>query len=172
MLGGEWDFFTESFNQKSFNEVMGCHISFVQDNHSRSAKGVLRELHHHIQQPHCRLVRCIGSTVSGVVVDIRRYSPTFGRWVGVEPSGEGYLHVWIPPGFAHGFLELSGSADFFCKTTDYYASAHERWICWNNSELDIRWPVIDREDMLFGKDSARASFDVADYFSLYRAQAL
>lgn len=165
IFGDARGFFTESFNQKFFDEVMGRRISFVQDNHSRSAKGVLRGLHYQVQQPQGKLVRCIRGAVFDVAVDIRRSSPTFSKWVGMELSGENHQQAWIPPGFAHGFLVLSESADFLYKTTDYYAPSHERCIRWDDLELDIRWPCLDQEYLISDKDSAGSTFAAADCFS-------
>lgn len=165
VFGDTRGFFTESFNQKFFNEVLGRHISFVQDNHSRSMKGVLRGLHYQVEQPQGKLVRCVNGTVFDVAVDIRRSSPTFGKWVGMELSGENHQQAWIPPGFAHGFLVLSESADFLYKTTDYYAPVHERCIRWDAPELDIRWPSLDQEYLISNKDRAGKNFSAAECYS-------
>ena len=132
VFGDARGFFLESFNQKAFDEAIGRHVDFVQDNHSRSAKGVLRGLHYQIQQPQGKLVRVVRGAVFDVAVDIRKSSPTFGHWVGVELSEENHKQLWVPEGFAHGFLVLSESADFLYKTTDYYAPAHERAIRWDD----------------------------------------
>jgi dTDP-4-dehydrorhamnose 3,5-epimerase len=140
VFGDSRGFFYESFNQKSFNEATGTNFQFVQDNHSRSSKGVLRGLHYQIQQPQGKLVRVISGAVLDVAVDIRRTSPTFGRWVAVELSAENCKQMWVPPGFAHGYLVLSDSADFLYKTTDYYAPQHERCIAWNDKDIGIEWP--------------------------------
>lgn len=141
VFGDERGFFFESFNQKAFNEATGLDVNFVQDNHSRSAKGVLRGLHYQVQQPQGKLVRVVRGAVFDVAVDIRQGSPTFGKWVGVELSEENHKQLWVPPGFAHGFLVLSDSAEFLYKTTDYYAPQHERSIAWNDSAIGIAWPI-------------------------------
>lgn len=141
VFGDARGFFYESFNQKAFNEATGTNHQFVQDNHSRSAKGVLRGLHYQIQQPQGKLVRVVRGAVFDVAVDIRKSSPTFGKWVGVELSEENHKQLWVPPGFAHGFMVISDYADFLYKTTDYYAPEHERCIAWNDSSLKIEWPI-------------------------------
>lgn len=140
VFGDERGFFYESFNQKAFNEATGTNHQFVQDNHSRSRKGVLRGLHYQIQQPQGKLVRAMRGAVFDVAVDIRKNSPTFGKWVGVELSENNCRQLWMPPGFAHGFLVISDSADFLYKTTDYYAPVHERCIAWNDPTICIQWP--------------------------------
>ena len=132
VFGDSRGFFFESFNQKAFNDATGLNETFVQDNHSRSVKGVLRGLHYQIEQPQGKLVRVTRGAVYDVAVDIRKSSPTFGKWVGVELSEENYKQLWVPAGFAHGFLVLSETADFLYKTTQYYAPAHERCIIWND----------------------------------------
>ena len=142
VFGDERGFFFESFNQKAFNEATGTDDQFVQDNHSRSAKGVLRGLHY--QLPPCaqgKLVRVVRGAVFDVAVDIRKGSPTFGQWVGVELSEDNHKQLWVPPGFAHGFVVLSDSADFLYKTTDYYAPEHERCLAWNDPAIGIDWPL-------------------------------
>jgi len=141
VFGDARGFFFESFNQKAFNEATGTNHQFVQDNHSRSAKGVLRGLHYQIQQPQGKLVRVVRGAVFDVAVDVRRSSPTFGQWVGVELSEDNHKQLWVPPGFAHGFLVLSDSADFLYKTTDYYAADHERSILWNDPSIAVCWPL-------------------------------
>ena len=141
VFGDARGFFFESFNQKAFNEATGTQHEFVQDNHSRSAKGVLRGLHYQIQQPQGKLVRVARGRVWDVTVDIRKSSPTFGQWVGAELSEDNQHQLWVPPGFAHGFVVLSESADFLYKTTDYYAPEHERCIAWNDPQLAIAWPI-------------------------------
>ena len=143
--------FYESFNQKAFNEAVGLNVAFVQDNHSRSEKGVLRGLHYQIRQAQGKLVRVIKGAVFDVAVDIRKSSPTFGRWVGEELSEENRRQVWIPAGFAHGFLVLTDSAEFLYKTTDYYAPEYERSLLWNDPALGIKWP-IENEPQLSEKD--------------------
>ena len=141
VFGDERGFFFESFNQRRFLELTGLAVDFVQDNHSRSAKNVLRGLHYQIQQPQGKLVRVVQGTVFDVAVDIRRSSPTFGKHVGVELSSDNKRMVWIPPGFAHGFVVLSDSAEFLYKTTDYWAPEFERSIAWNDSAIGIDWPI-------------------------------
>lgn len=141
VFGDARGFFYESFNQKAFNEATGLNLNFVQDNHSRSTKGVLRGLHYQIEQPQGKLVRVVRGAVFDVAVDIRKGSATFGQWVGMELSEENHKQLWIPAGFAHGFLVTSDSAEFFYKTTDYYAPEHERCIAWNDPVLGIQWPL-------------------------------
>lgn len=141
VFGDARGFFFESFNQKAFNEATGTNHAFVQDNHSRSSQGVLRGLHYQIQQPQGKLVRVARGRVWDVAVDIRKSSPTFGQWVGAELSEDNQHQLWVPPGFAHGFVVLSESADFLYKTTDYYAPEHERCIAWNDPQLAIAWPI-------------------------------
>ena len=143
VFGDARGFFYESFNQKAFNEATGLDCQFVQDNHSRSAKGVLRGLHYQIQQPQGKLVRVVRGSVFDVAVDIRKNSPTFGQWVGVELSEDNHRQLWVPPGFAHGFLVTSDSADFLYKTTDYYASEYERCIVWNDPIVAVTWPTTE-----------------------------
>ncbi|MDO8772761.1 MAG: dTDP-4-dehydrorhamnose 3,5-epimerase [Burkholderiaceae bacterium] len=145
VFGDARGFFYESFNQKAFNEATGTDYQFVQDNHSRSVKGVLRGLHYQIQQPQGKLVRVVRGAVFDVAVDIRKGSPTFGKWVGVELSEENHRQLWVPPGFAHGFLVLSESADFLYKTTDYCAPEYERCIAWNDTDIGIEWPFIQNK---------------------------
>jgi dTDP-4-dehydrorhamnose 3,5-epimerase len=140
VFGDARGFFYESWNERAFREATGVDASFVQDNHSRSAHGVLRGLHYQVQQPQGKLVRVVRGAVFDVAVDLRRSSPTFGRWVGVELGEENHRQMWVPPGFAHGFLVLSESADFLYKTTDYYAPRHERCVAWNDPAIAIAWP--------------------------------
>ncbi len=152
VFGDERGFFFESFNQKAFNEATGLDVSFVQDNHSRSAKGVLRGLHYQVQQPQGKLVRVVRGAVFDVAADIRKGSPTFGKWVGVELTENNHRQLWVPPGFAHGFLVTSESADFLYKTTDYYAPQYECCIAWNDRELNISWPDAGTLPSLSTKD--------------------
>lgn len=140
VFGDDRGFFFESFSQARFDEVVGRSVKFVQDNHSKSSKNVLRGLHYQIQQPQGKLVRVTQGTVLDVAVDIRKSSPTFGQHVAVELSDENKRQLWIPEGFAHGFLVLSDTAEFLYKTTDYYAPAHERSIIWNDPTIAIQWP--------------------------------
>ena len=153
VFGDTRGFFLESFNQRAFAQATGLNLNFVQDNHSRSQRGVLRGLHYQIEQAQGKLVRVVRGAVFDVAVDIRRDSPSFGRWVGHELSEQNQRQLWIPPGFAHGFLVLSDSADFLYKTTQYYAPAHERCIRWNDGQIAIKWP-IEGIPILSGKDAA------------------
>lgn len=163
VFGDARGFFFESFNQKTFNEATGTNHPFVQDNHSRSSQGVLRGLHYQIQQPQGKLVRVARGKVWDVAVDIRKSSPTFGQWVGAELSEDNQHQLWVPPGFAHGFVVLSESADFLYKTTDYYAPEHERCIAWNDPQLAIRWPY-EGEPRLSAKDAQGLTLAVAEVF--------
>lgn len=151
VFGDARGFFYESFNQQAFDDATGGRYRFVQDNHSRSSQGVLRGLHYQVEQPQGKLVRVARGAVFDVAVDIRKSSPTFGRWVGVELSEDNHRQLWVPPGFAHGFLVLSETADFLYKTTDYYAPAHERCIAWNDPAIGIDWPTA-AEPRLSSKD--------------------
>ena len=155
VFGDERGFFMESFNERAFREATGRDGPFVQDNHSRSARGVLRGLHYQLP-PHAqgKLVRVVNGTVFDVAVDVRRSSPTFGRWVGVELSAGNHRQLWIPPGFAHGFLVLSESADFLYKTTDYYAPETEGAVRWDDPALGIEWPEAGVAPQLSAKDQA------------------
>lgn len=164
VFGDERGFFYESFNQKMFDEAIGGHVDFVQDNHSRSAKGVLRGLHYQIQQTQGKLVRAVRGTVFDVAVDIRKSSPTFGQWVGVELSETNHKQLWVPAGFAHAFLVLSEFAEFLYKTTDYYAPAHERCIAWNDNTLQIEWPHVGVAPILSAKDMQGVKLADAEVF--------
>ena len=141
VFGDARGFFYESFNQYAFKQATGLKLNFVQDNHSRSTKGVLRGLHYQIQQPQGKLVRVVRGSVFDVAVDIRKASPTFGQWVGMELSEENHKQLWIPAGFAHGFMVTSDCAEFLYKTTDYYAPEHERCIAWDDPAIGIKWPL-------------------------------
>lgn len=154
VFGDARGFFLESFNQRAFNEATGLNEVFVQDNHSRSAQGVLRGLHFQVQQPQGKLVRVVRGAVFDVAVDIRPGSPTRGQWVGVELSEDNHRQLWVPAGLAHGFLVVSESADFLYKTTDYYAPQHERCIAWNDPDIGIAWPDIGVAPKLSAKDQA------------------
>ena len=158
ILGDDRGFFFESFNQRDFNQATGLDLYFVQDNHSRSACNVLRGLHYQITQPQGKLVRVTVGEVFDVAVDIRRNSPTFGKWAGELLSASNKRQLWVPPGLAHGFLVLSESADFLYKTTDYYAPEHERCIAWNDPTLAIDWPLHGVAPLLSGKDAAGKAF--------------
>lgn len=164
VFGDARGFFMESFNQRTFEEVVGGSVQFVQDNHSRSGKGVLRGLHYQIQQPQGKLVRVTRGAVYDVAVDIRRSSPTFAQWVGVELSEANHRQLWVPAGFAHGFLVLSDTADFLYKTTDYYSPIHERSLAWNDPQLNIGWPELGAAVQLSGKDRAARLLAEADLF--------
>lgn len=157
VFGDDRGFFYESFNAKTFREATGVDVQFVQDNHSKSARNVLRGLHYQVEQAQGKLVRVVQGEVFDVAVDIRKGSPTFGQWVGEILSAENKRQLWIPAGLAHGFVVLSETAEFLYKTTDYYAPVHERCIAWNDSELAITWP-IDGEPLLSAKDVAGMSF--------------
>lgn len=163
VFGDDRGFFYESYNQKRFAEMAGITDSFVQDNHSRSAKNVLRGLHYQIQQPQGKLVRVVVGEVFDVAVDIRRASPTFGKAVGTNLSATTKRMLWVPKGFAHGFLVLSDYAEFLYKTTDYYAPEHERSILWNDADLGIGWPQCG-EPILSAKDAAGVRFKDAEVF--------
>jgi dTDP-4-dehydrorhamnose 3,5-epimerase len=154
VFGDVRGFFFESFNEQAFRAATGLNVAFVQDNHSRSAKGVLRGLHYQIEQPQGKLVRVVRGAVFDVAVDLRQASPTFGHWVGVELSEENHRQLWVPAGFGHGFLTLSETADFLYKTTDYYAPAFERCIAWNDPALGIEWPLNGMAALLSQKDQA------------------
>lgn len=148
----ERGFFYESFRQDLFEEAIGRKVTFVQENHSKSARNVLRGLHYQIKQPQGKLVRVVAGSVFDVAVDLRRSSPTFGQWVGEVLSAENKAQMWVPEGFAHGFLVLSESAEFVYKTTDYYAPEHERCIAWNDSTLSVEWrlseaPIVSSKDI-------------------------
>ena len=159
VFGDERGFFTESFNQRAFNEAVGREVVFVQDNHSRSAQGVLRGLHYQLP-PHAqgKLVRVARGSVFDVAVDMRRSSATFGQWVGIELSEANHKQLWIPPGFAHGFLVMSHSADFLYKTTDYYAPKAEAAVRWNDPTLAVAWPDVGVAPMLSVKDNDAPGF--------------
>jgi dTDP-4-dehydrorhamnose 3,5-epimerase len=165
VFGDARGFFYESFNGEAFDSAVGRHAAFVQDNHSRSTEGVLRGLHYQIQQPQGKLVRVVRGAVFDVAVDIRKSSKTFGRWVGVELTEDNHKQLWVPPGFAHGFLVLSETADFLYKTTDYYAPAHERCILWDDPTIGIEWPKIGVTPKLSGKDAAGSALSAAEVFA-------
>lgn len=164
VFGDARGFFFESFNQRRFREASGLPGDFVQDNHSRSARNVLRGLHYQIRQPQGKLVRVTAGEVFDVAVDIRRASPTFGRWVGSVLSAENKRQLWVPVGFAHGFMVLSEVAEFVYKTTDYYAPEHERCIAWNDPTLAIAWPATIGTAQLSQKDASGAPFLSAEVF--------
>ena len=157
-------FFMESFNSRAFRELTGLDVNFVQDNHSRSSRNVLRGLHYQINQPQGKLVRVISGCVYDVAVDLRMSSPTFGKWVGLELSDDNHRQFWVPPGFGHGFLVLSEQADFLYKTTDYYAPEYERCIKWDDPVVGVDWP-LDGSPLVSSKDQQGVSFQNAEVFS-------
>jgi dTDP-4-dehydrorhamnose 3,5-epimerase len=163
VFGDARGFFFESFNQRQFNEDIGREVTFVQDNHSRSAKNVLRGLHYQIIHPQGKLVRVVLGEVFDVAVDIRKSSPSFGQWVGERLSGENKKQLWIPEGFAHGFVVLSDTAEFLYKTTEYWAPEFERSIIWNDPAISIQWP-IQGNPALSAKDHQAKSLTQAEHF--------
>lgn len=165
VFGDERGFLFESFNARRFTEVTGLNREFVQDNHSRSSRGVLRGLHYQLHQPQGKLVRVVAGEVFDVAVDLRRNSPDYGRWVGVHLSAENRRQVWIPEGFAHGFLVLSEYAEFLYKTTDYYAPEHERCIRWDDPQLAIDWPLDGLTPQLSAKDQLGLSLADAETYA-------
>ena len=165
VFGDTRGFFYESFNQKAFDAAVGRHYGFVQDNHSKSSRGVLRGLHYQLEQAQGKLVRVVQGRVLDVAVDIRKSSATFGQWVAVELSEDNQRQLWVPPGFAHGFVVFSETAEFLYKTTDYYAPAHERCIVWNDAQLSIDWQLGDLEPQLSAKDQQGKAFAEADVFA-------
>jgi dTDP-4-dehydrorhamnose 3,5-epimerase len=164
VFGDDRGFFFESFNAKAFEEATGLQAHFVQDNHSRSSKNVLRGLHYQIKQPQGKLVRVVEGEVFDVAVDLRRTSPTFGKWVGEYLSAENKKQLWVPKGFAHGFVVLSETAQFLYKTSDYYAPEHERSLLWNDPALAINWP-LSGEPRLAAKDVAGLPLSEAEVFA-------
>lgn len=165
VFGDDRGFFMESFNQEVFQQLTGLDVTFVQDNHSKSSKGVLRGLHYQLSpKAQGKLVRVVRGSVFDVAVDIRKSSPTFGQWVGAELSETNHRQLWVPPGFAHGFLVLSDSAEFLYKTTDYYAPGLERCIIWNDPQLAIDWPK-GVEPRLSPKDEQGKRFAAAECFA-------
>jgi len=161
VFGDDRGFFFESFNRCTFHEATGLNVDFVQDNHSKSARNVLRGLHYQLAQPQGKLVRVTQGEVFDVAVDIRKGSSTYGQWVGEILSAENKKQLWIPAGLAHGFVVLSETAEFLYKTTDYYATQHERCIAWNDPDLAIAWP-IEGQPLLSAKDAAGAAFREAE----------
>ena len=164
VFGDARGFFFESFNARDFAEATGLNVEFVQDNHSRSAKGVLRGLHYQIQHAQGKLVRVVEGEVFDVAVDLRRSSSTFGRWVGERLSADNHRQLWVPPGFAHGFVVLSEQAQFLYKTTDYWYPEHERSLRWNDPSLGIEWP-LDGQPLLAAKDAEAALLRDAEVFA-------
>lgn len=163
VFGDERGFFYESFRQDRFEEAVGRRVAFVQDNHSKSGHNVLRGLHYQLRQPQGKLVRVVAGSVYDVAVDLRRSSPTYGQWVGEILSAENKAQLWVPEGFAHGFVVLSESAEFVYKTTDYYAPEHERCIVWNDPALAIDWPV-SQPPLVSAKDERGQFFANAETF--------
>jgi dTDP-4-dehydrorhamnose 3,5-epimerase len=163
VFGDSRGFFFESFNARDFAQATGLDVGFVQDNHSKSAKGVLRGLHYQIEHPQGKLVRVVQGEVFDVAVDLRLSSPTLGRWVGVHLSADNHRQLWVPPGFAHGFVVLSESAEFLYKTTDYWFPEHERSLLWNDPTVGVAWPMTDALQ-LAAKDAAAKSWAEADKF--------
>lgn len=164
VFGDDRGYFFESFNENDFSDAVGWPVKFVQDNHSFSKKGVLRGLHYQTQQTQGKLVRVCHGVVFDVVVDLRQSSATFGQWVGVELSAENKKQLWIPEGFAHGFLVLSDEAEFLYKTTDYWHAAGEQCIVWNDPALNIEWPNIGMTPILNAKDQRGLAWDQAPKF--------
>ncbi|WP_018609858.1 dTDP-4-dehydrorhamnose 3,5-epimerase [Uliginosibacterium gangwonense] len=165
VFGDARGFFLESFNARVFAEATGAKVDFVQDNHSRSQQGVLRGLHYQIRQPQGKLVRVVAGRVFDVAVDMRRSSAHFGQWFGVELSAENNRQFWIPPGFAHGFVVLSETADFLYKATDYYAPEHERCLRWDDPHVGVQWPCEGLPLLLSAKDQAGLSFGECETYS-------
>jgi dTDP-4-dehydrorhamnose 3,5-epimerase len=164
VFGDPRGFFLESWEERKF-AAGGIDVRFVQDNHSRSARNILRGLHYQIQQPQGKLVRVVTGTVYDVAVDIRRSSPTFGKWVGVTLSAENHHMLWVPPGFAHGFVVLSESADFLYRVTDFWAPQYERAIQWNDPDLQVQWPLAEgAAPILSAKDAVASRFRDAEYY--------
>jgi dTDP-4-dehydrorhamnose 3,5-epimerase len=165
VFGDDRGFFMESWNARNFRFATGLDVDFVQDNHSRSARHVLRGIHYQVVKPQGKLVRVIRGAVFDVAVDLRRGSPEFGRWVGVELSEENKRQLWIPPGFGHAFLVLSEAADFLYKTTEYWFREHERSLRWNDPALGIDWPLADAEPLLADKDRNAPTLDAAEVYA-------
>ena len=164
VFGDARGFFFESFNARDFAQATGLNVDFVQDNHSKSARGVLRGLHYQIQHAQGKLVRVVQGEVFDVAVDLRRASPSFGRWVGVHLSADNKKQLWVPPGFAHGFVVLSESAEFLYKTTDYWYPEHERSLLWNDLTVGIEWPLNGAQPLLAAKDAAASRLNDAEVF--------
>ena len=165
VFGDTRGFFLESYNRDRFRECTGVDVDFVQDNHSRSSRGVLRGLHYQIEQAQGKLVRVVRGQVFDVAVDLRQSSETFGHWTGALLSAENFRQMWVPPGFAHGFLVLEDETEFLYKTTDFYAPEHERSLLWNDSQLGIEWPLDGLEPVLSEKDVHGEPFASAEYYA-------
>ena len=165
VFGDDRGFFFESFNAKSFNEAVGREVTFVQDNHSRSVRGVLRGLHYQIDHTQGKLVRVVSGSVFDVAVDLRRSSPNFGKWVGVPLDATSHRQLWVPEGFGHGFVVTSDTADFLYKTTDYWAPKSERCIVWNDATLAIDWRLEGKPPVVSAKDAQGSTFEAAEVFA-------
>lgn len=163
VFGDERGFFMETWQQRSFQEAV-ADVTFVQDNHSKSGRGILRGLHYQVQNTQGKLVRVVSGKVFDVAVDLRQSSPSFGQWVGYELSAENKRMLWVPEGFAHGFYVISETAEFVYKCTDYYAPQHERSLLWSDPSLSIEWPLVDKTPLLSEKDAKGELFVNADYF--------
>ncbi|MDT3680736.1 MAG: dTDP-4-dehydrorhamnose 3,5-epimerase [Burkholderiaceae bacterium] len=164
VFGDARGFFYESWNERAFAKATGVELRFVQDNHSRSRRGVLRGLHYQLRQPQGKLIRVVRGSIFDVTVDLRRSSAAFGRWTGVELTEETRRQLWVPPGFAHGFLVLSEVAEVLYKTTDYYAPEDERTLLWNDPRLGVQWPLRGLEPVLSSKDAAGRPFEECEVF--------
>ncbi|WP_332815916.1 dTDP-4-dehydrorhamnose 3,5-epimerase [Ramlibacter sp.] len=166
VFGDARGFFLESWNQRAFDQAVGRPVAFVQDNHSRSGRGVLRGIHYQLEHPQGKLVRVVSGRVFDVAVDLRRDSPRRGQWVGVELSADNHRQLWIPPGFGHGFLVLSEQADFLYKASDYYLPQDERALAWNDAHLGIDWPLaaIGGQPQLSARDRAAGGWDTAQLY--------
>jgi dTDP-4-dehydrorhamnose 3,5-epimerase len=164
VFGDERGFFLESFNRRDFRAATGLDLDFVQDNHSRSGRNVLRGIHYQVTRPQGKLVRVVRGAVFDVAVDLRRSSPRFGRWVGIELSEENKRQVWIPPGFGHGFLVRSDSADFLYKTTEYWFAEHDRALRWNDPQVNIEWPLDGSPPVVSARDAAAPTLATAEVF--------
>lgn len=165
VFGDERGYFFESYNARVFKGATGLDVDFVQDNHSRSARNVLRGIHYQVVRPQGKLVRVVSGSVFDVAVDLRRSSPSFGRWVGVELSAENHRQMWIPPGFGHAFLARSEYADFLYKTTDYWVAEYDRAVRWDDPTLAIEWALAGAAPVVSAKDAAAPSLEVAEAFS-------
>ena len=165
VFGDERGFFMESWNARTFAEATGLDVTFVQDNHSRSAKDVLRGIHYQVVKPQGKLVRVVSGAVFDVAVDLRRSSPSFGRWVGIELSAENKRQLWVPPGFGHAFLVLSDYADFLYKTTEYWIAQHERSLRWNDPTVAVQWPLAGALPQLAAKDAAAPLLTEAEVYA-------
>lgn len=164
VFGDERGFFLESYNAKAFRDATGLDVAFVQDNHSRSARNVLRGIHYQVVRPQGKLVRVVSGSVFDVAVDLRRSSPNFGRWVGIDLSADNHRQMWIPPGFGHAFLVRSEFADFLYKTTDYWLAQFDRAVRWNDPALAVEWPLAGAEPVVSAKDAVAPSLDAAEVF--------